>query len=55
VRLDEAGAHGLALFNRFLQPDIDPETLSVVPAIGPSSQTETLLPAHLDLHPAPAG
>jgi dihydroorotate dehydrogenase (fumarate) len=32
-RLDEAGADGLVLFNRFLQPDIDPETLSVVRAI----------------------
>jgi dihydroorotate dehydrogenase (fumarate) len=30
-RLDEAGANGLVLFNRFLQPDIDPETLAVVP------------------------
>ena len=25
LRLDEAGADGLVLFNRFLQPDIDPE------------------------------
>ncbi len=31
--LDEAGADGLVLFNRFLQPDIDPETLTVVPAL----------------------
>ena len=30
-RLDEAGADGLVLFNRFLQPDIDAETLAVVP------------------------
>ena len=29
-RLDAAGADGLVLFNRFLQPDIDPETLSTV-------------------------
>ena len=28
-RLDAAGADGLVLFNRFLQPDIDPETLTV--------------------------
>ena len=28
-RLDEAGADGLVLFNRFMQPDIDPETLKV--------------------------
>ena len=30
LRLAEAGADGLVLFNRFLQPDIDLETLSVV-------------------------
>src|SRR5580704_564257 len=28
LRLDQAGADGLVLFNRFLQPDIDPETLT---------------------------
>ena len=28
-RLDLAGANGLVLFNRLLQPDIDPETLAV--------------------------
>jgi len=28
-RLDEAGARGLILFNRFYQPDIDPETLEL--------------------------
>ncbi len=33
LRLDEAGADGLGLFNRFLQPDIDPETLNVAPAV----------------------
>ena len=32
LRLDQAGADGLVLFNRFLQPDIDPEILAVVPA-----------------------
>ena len=35
LRLDEAGADGLVLFNRFLQPDIDPETLAVVSGGGP--------------------
>ncbi len=30
-RLDEAGADGLVLFNRFYQPDIDLESLTVVP------------------------
>ena len=27
LRLDRAGADGLVLFNRFLQPDVDPEAL----------------------------
>ena len=40
LRLDEAGADGLVLFNRFLQPDIDPDTLSVVPAVNLSSPAE---------------
>jgi dihydroorotate dehydrogenase (fumarate) len=43
-RLDEAGADGLVLFNRFLQPDIDPETLALVPAVGLSSPAEARLP-----------
>ena len=30
-RIDEAGANALVLFNRFYQPDIDLETLEVVP------------------------
>ncbi len=30
-RLDEAGANGLVLFNRFYQPDLDLEKLEVVP------------------------
>ena len=44
LRLDEAGADGLVLFNRFLQPDIDPETLTVRPAVGLSSPAEARLP-----------
>ena len=44
LRLDKAGADGLVLFNRHLQPDIDPETLAVVPAVGLSSQAEARLP-----------
>ena len=44
LRLDEAGADGLVLFNRFLQPDIDPETLAVVPAVGLSTPAEARLP-----------
>jgi dihydroorotate dehydrogenase (fumarate) len=44
LRLDEAGADGLVLFNRFLQPDIDAEMLTVVPGVGLSSPTEARLP-----------
>jgi dihydroorotate dehydrogenase (fumarate) len=44
LRLDEAGADGLVLFNRFLQPDIDPETVAVVSAVGLSSPAEGRLP-----------
>jgi dihydroorotate dehydrogenase (fumarate) len=44
VRLDEAGADGLVLFNRFLQPDIDPESLTFVPAVGLSHPSEARLP-----------
>lgn len=43
-RLDRAGADGLVLFNRFLQPDIDPETLTVTAAFGLSSPAEARLP-----------
>ncbi len=43
-QLDQAGADGLVLFNRFLQPDIDPETLAVVPAVGLSHPAEARLP-----------
>jgi dihydroorotate dehydrogenase (fumarate) len=44
VRLDEAGADGLVLFNRFLQPDIDPEDLAVVSGVGLSNPAEAKLP-----------
>jgi dihydroorotate dehydrogenase (fumarate) len=44
LRLDQAGADGLVLFNRFLQPDIDPETLTVRPAVDLSSPAEARLP-----------
>jgi dihydroorotate dehydrogenase (fumarate) len=43
-RLVQAGADGLVLFNRFLQPDIDPETLTVRPAVDLSSPAEARLP-----------
>ena len=44
LRLDKAGADGLVLFNRFLQPDIDPESMAVVPAVDLSSPREGRLP-----------
>jgi dihydroorotate dehydrogenase (fumarate) len=44
LRLDGAGADALVLFNRFLQPTIDPETLSVVPSVALSSPVDALLP-----------
>jgi dihydroorotate dehydrogenase (fumarate) len=43
-RLDRAGADGLVLFNRFLQPDIDAETLTVTARFGLSSAAEGRLP-----------
>jgi len=44
LRLDEAGADGLVLFNRFLQPDIDAEALAVVSAVELSRPAEARLP-----------
>ncbi len=43
-RLDEAGADGLVLFNRFLQPDIDPETLTMARTPSLSTAAECRLP-----------
>jgi len=43
-RLVEAGADGLVLFNRFLQPDIDLETLQVDPTLRLSTSEELRLP-----------
>jgi dihydroorotate dehydrogenase (fumarate) len=40
LRLDEAGADALVLFNRFLQPDIDPEELVVLPKVNLSSPAD---------------
>jgi dihydroorotate dehydrogenase (fumarate) len=42
-RLDDAGADGLVLFNRFYQPDIDLEALEVVPRVELSTSQELLL------------
>jgi len=44
ARLVVAGADGLVLFNRFLQPDIDLETLAVVPDLHLSTREELRLP-----------
>jgi dihydroorotate dehydrogenase (fumarate) len=43
-QLVEAGAQGLVLFNRFYQPDLDLETLEVVPSLELSTSTELRLP-----------
>ena len=43
MRLDAAGADGLVLFNRFLHPDVDPETLVVTPGVGLSTPEEARL------------
>ena len=42
-RLDEAGANGLVLFNRFYQPDIDIRTMRAVPQAELSTSAELLL------------
>jgi dihydroorotate dehydrogenase (fumarate) len=44
LRLTEAGADGLVLFNRFYQPDLDLETLEVAPHLVLSSSEELRLP-----------
>jgi dihydroorotate dehydrogenase (fumarate) len=44
LRLDEAGADALVLFNRFLQPDIDPDKLAVVPEVSLSNPVDARLP-----------
>ena len=43
-RLDLAGADGLVLFNRFLQPDIDPEALVLAPGTSLSTAADARLP-----------
>jgi dihydroorotate dehydrogenase (fumarate) len=44
LRLDQAGADALVLFNRFLAPDVDTETLAVVPGLALSRPLDALLP-----------
>jgi dihydroorotate dehydrogenase (fumarate) len=44
LQLDEAGADALVLFNRFLQPDVDPEALAIVPRVTLSNSADGRLP-----------
>ena len=44
ARLARAGANGLVLFNRFYQPDLDIETLEVLPTLHLSTSGDLLLP-----------
>ncbi|MGC3995303.1 MAG: dihydroorotate dehydrogenase-like protein [Propionicimonas sp.] len=44
LRLVEAGADGLVLFNRFLQPAVDVEQLAVVPGVTLSSPADARVP-----------
>jgi dihydroorotate dehydrogenase (fumarate) len=43
AKLAAAGAHGIVIFNRFYQPDIDPEELRAVPRLQLSDPSELLL------------
>jgi dihydroorotate dehydrogenase (fumarate) len=45
-RLASSGADGLVLFNRFYQPDFDPEKLEIVPRLELSHRYELLLRIH---------
>jgi dihydroorotate dehydrogenase (fumarate) len=44
ARLDEAGANGLVLFNRFLQPDLSLEKMAALPTLTLSAPGEALVP-----------
>jgi len=43
-KLDDAGANGLVLFNRFYQPDIDLDNLEITPQVSLSTQNAMRLP-----------
>jgi dihydroorotate dehydrogenase (fumarate) len=45
-KLEEAGANGVVIFNRFYQPDFDLESLDVVPYLELSIRQELLLRLH---------
>ncbi|MDQ1502180.1 MAG: hypothetical protein QOI86_5520 [Actinomycetota bacterium] len=57
VRLVDAGADGLVLFNRFYQPDLDLESLEVLPQVELSQPSELRLPLRwlAILHPIFSG
>ena len=42
-RIEQAGANGVVLFNRFYQPDIDLESMQVVPRLHLSNSRDALL------------
>jgi dihydroorotate dehydrogenase (fumarate) len=44
MQLDAAGADALVLFNRFMHPDVDAESLEVAPGIGLSRPADARLP-----------
>lgn len=46
LKLDQAGANALVMFNRFYQPDIDLENLEVVPSLQLSRANELRLRLH---------
>jgi|SRR5579871_1874882 len=46
LKLDQAGANALVLFNRFYQPDFDLENLEVVPNLALSNSSELLMRLH---------
>jgi dihydroorotate dehydrogenase (fumarate) len=41
-RMEEAGASGVAMFNRFYQPDINVDTMRLQPSLHPSTSAEVL-------------
>jgi len=43
-QFEAAGANGVALFNRFYQPDINIDSLRLQPSLHPSTSAEALLP-----------
>jgi dihydroorotate dehydrogenase (fumarate) len=44
MQMEAAGANGVALFNRFYEPDINIDNLRLQPSLHPSTSAEALLP-----------